>query len=167
MKGIDLTAPLVSGFGGKGKMKGLVISAFVLSLVSLALSTATYIQVGGVSQIKSRMEDLGLEMRDLREETARRLELKTLLFEAIETLSRAGDLIRWSEDYSEATSCLETAEAILSQAQKTARGAERARIEEMKQDVEKVAEAVGREERSAANGLQRLLIKLRLLRDNL
>lgn len=148
-------------------MKGLAITALVVSFVSLSLSMATYIQVGGVSQIRSRMEDLGLEIRDLREETARKLELKGLLFEAIETLSHAGDLIRWGEDYSEAASCLETAGAVFNEAERIAREAERTRIEELKVDVEEVMEEVGKEERSAAKKLQRLRIKVRLLRDNL
>ncbi len=148
-------------------MKGLVITAFVISLVSLALSTATYVQVGGVSQIKSRMEVLGLEIRDLREETARKLELKALLFEAIETLSHAEDLIRWGEDYEEAGSCLETSVVILSQAERIARHAERTRIEDIGRSVRKLTGAVANEERSSATELRRLGIKLRLLRDNL
>lgn len=148
-------------------MRRLVIAAFVISLVSLALSTATYIQVGGVAQIKSRMEDLGLEMRDLREETARKLELKALLFEALQTLSHAGDLIRWGEDYPEAASSVRTTQAILKEAERVATGTERTRIEEIRQAIREVTGRVESGERSSANELSRLEIKLRLLRDNL
>jgi len=148
-------------------MKGLIVTAFLFSLVSLGLSTATYIQVGGVSQIKSRMEDLGLEIKDLREETATRLELMALLFEAIQAISRAEDLIRWEGQYGEAAACLATTEAIFARAERIATEAQRSRIQGVRSEVQEVMGRVLKGERSAAKKLQRLGIKLRLLRDNL
>lgn len=148
-------------------MKGLAVTALVISLVSLFLSASIYIQVGGVARIRSRVENLGFEIKELREETARTLELKALLFEVIEALSRAEEEIRWGGGYSEAASFLERAGAVLGRAEEKARGTERVRIEEIKGEVSLMKELAGRREEGCVKGLQRLGIKVRLLRDNL
>lgn len=148
-------------------MKALAVTALLISLVSLFLSASTYIQVGGVARIRSRVENLGFEIEELREETARRLELKALLFEVIEALSRAEEEIRWRGGYSEAVSFLERAGAVLGRAEEKSRGAERVRIKEIKGEVSLMKQLAGRKEEECVKGLQRLGIQVRLLKDNL